>query len=159
MSKKIIKRFNLETLEVELIEVEESDEVGEDLSETKFKSSIKTDDADISSFDDTIIATMQSALGCSVDEFCNAYKKYKEAEKEFNDLYIPFKTKLLKIYEDHADQPIPTRNVIGGLTMTYIAPSTRTVIDSKKLKEEEPELVKKYSKTTRVSPTFRLTDI
>ena len=51
---------------------------------------------------------------------------------------------------------MPKSIVVGGAKLTYVSPSTRTTVDTKKLKEEEPELAKKYSKTSLVSATIRL---
>ena len=40
--------------------------------------------------------------------------------------------------------------------MTYVSPSTRTIVDTKKLKEEEPDIAKKFTKTSTVKATIRL---
>lgn len=42
-------------------------------------------------------------------------------------------------------------------TFTYVAPSTKTAFDSKKLKEDNPELYAKYVKTSNVSSSLRVT--
>ena len=39
----------------------------------------------------------------------------------------------------------------------YIAPTTRTSIDSAKLKKELPDVAEKYSKTSNVSASVRIT--
>ena len=43
------------------------------------------------------------------------------------------------------------------LKITYVAPSTRVSIDSKKLEKEEPEIYKKYVKTTTVEGSIKIT--
>ena len=43
------------------------------------------------------------------------------------------------------------------LKITYVAPSTRVSIDSKKLQKEEPEIYKKYVKTTTVAGSIKIT--
>ena len=43
------------------------------------------------------------------------------------------------------------------LKITYVAESTRTTIDSAKLKKDHPDIVKKYSKTSKVSASVRIT--
>lgn len=43
------------------------------------------------------------------------------------------------------------------LKITYVAPSTRTSIDSKKLQKEEPEIYKKYVNTTTVAGSIKIT--
>ena len=45
----------------------------------------------------------------------------------------------------------------GKLKITYVAPSNRTSIDSKKLEKEEPEIYKKYVKTTTVEGNIKIT--
>ena len=43
------------------------------------------------------------------------------------------------------------------LKITYVAPSSRTSVDSKKLEKEEPEIYKKYVKTTTVAGSIKIT--
>lgn len=43
------------------------------------------------------------------------------------------------------------------LKITYVAPSTRTSVDSKKLQKEEPEIYKKYVKTTTIAGSIKIT--
>ena len=100
---------------------------------------------------------VKSMLNCDPEEFYKKYKKYKKAEAEFKELYEPFKENLLQLHE--LQQDLPGVVVVGGLKLVYVSPSVRTSIDSKKLKEEEPEIAKKYSKTTNVSATFRLEEV
>ena len=45
----------------------------------------------------------------------------------------------------------------GKLKITYVAPSSRTSVDSKKLEKEEPEIYKKYIKTTTVAGSIKIT--
>ena len=45
----------------------------------------------------------------------------------------------------------------GNLKITYVAPSCRTSVDSKKLEKEEPEIFKKYVKTTIVAGSIKIT--
>ena len=45
----------------------------------------------------------------------------------------------------------------GKLKITYVAPSTRVSVDSKKLQKEEPEIYKKYVKTTKVAGSIKIT--
>ena len=44
-----------------------------------------------------------------------------------------------------------------NLKITYVAPSSRTSVDSKKLEKEEPEIYKKYVKTTTVAGSIKIT--
>lgn len=43
------------------------------------------------------------------------------------------------------------------IAITYVAPTTRTTIDSKKLKEELPDVAEKYSKTSQTKASLRIT--
>ena len=42
------------------------------------------------------------------------------------------------------------------LKITYVEPTTRTTIDSKKLKEDLPAIAEKYSKVTQVKGSVRI---
>lgn len=96
-------------------------------------------------------------LDCKPNEFYKKYKNYKKAEAEFKKLYEPFKQNLLKIYETETE--IPKSITIEGMKLTYVSASIRNSIDSKKLKEEEPELAKKFTKTTNVAATLKIEDM
>lgn len=103
------------------------------------------------------INAVEKALGCGPGEFYKKYRAYKEAEAEFKEIYEPFKKNLIQLHKDMPD--LANTVMIEGCKLTYISPSTRTSIDTKKLKEEEPELAKKYNKITDVAATIRIDDI
>lgn len=44
-----------------------------------------------------------------------------------------------------------------SIKITYVAPTTRTAIDSAKLKKEMPEIAEKYAKTSNVKASLRIT--
>ena len=73
-------------------------------------------------------------------------KKYKEQEKEF-------KSRLTKLMGEAGIYNIS----IGGLKISYVKGYTKSSLDSTRLKKEMPEIVEKYSKTTNVSPTIKIT--
>lgn len=104
--------------------------------------------------DEEVKDMVQSVLNCEPDEFYKKYKKLKKAEEEFNKLYEPFKKGLIQLHEEHRD--LPHTVIVGGAKLTYVSPSTRTSIDSKKLKEEEPDIAKKFTKTANVSASVRI---
>lgn len=106
---------------------------------------------------DTFADQLRTALNCEPEEFYLKYKNYKKAEAEFKKLYDPFKEKLIKLHEETPS--LPKSVVIGGTRLTYVSPSTRSTIDSKKLKEEEPEIAEKFTKTTSVNATIRLEEV
>jgi hypothetical protein len=107
--------------------------------------------------EEEIKEVVQSVLNCEPEEFYKKYKKYKKAEEEFNKLFEPFKKGLIQLHEEHPD--LPNTVVVGGTKLIYVSPSVRTSIDSKKLKEEEPEIAKKFTKTTNVSASIRIDGI
>ena len=107
--------------------------------------------------DEKIKELIQSILNCETDEFYKKYKAYKEAEEEFNKVYIPFKEGMINLHKDYPE--LPNTIIVGGAKITYVSPTTKTIIDSKKLKEEEPELVKKYTKTSSVAASVRISNV
>ena len=98
-----------------------------------------------------------SVLNCKPEEFAKKYNAYKIAKTEFEELFAPVKDTILSVHETNAD--LPKTVIVGGVKLTYIAPSVRSVIDSKKLKEEEPELVKKFTKISKISASVRVEGI
>lgn len=143
MKKKII-RINEDTLEI--TEIFEDSEEPETATDTTTKSEY-----------DDFTEILHESLNCEPEDFYKKYKAFKQAEEEFNKVYDPFKEKLIKLHENHTE--LPNSLVIGGCKLTYVSPSTRTTIDSKKLKEEEPEIAKKFTKTTNVKASVRLEGI
>ena len=103
---------------------------------------------------DTFAGQLRSILNCEPEEFYLKYREYKEAESKFKEIYDPFKEKLIQLYTNTPD--LPKSIVIGGSKLTYVSPSIRNTIDSKKLKEEEPEIAKKFTKSTSVKASIRL---
>ena len=95
------------------------------------------------------------------------------SEEELEDLTelmekITVKEKELKLLKDMVDSVKTTlygtmekegiKTVDrGNLKITYVAPSSRTSVDSKKLEKEEPEIFKKYAKTTTVAGSIKIT--
>lgn len=142
MKKKIIQ-IDEDTLEIREILIDE-----EETSEDRYVSFTDYDE---------INKLLQGAMNCEPEEFYQKYRDYKAAEANFNKLYEPFKANIIELHEKHPE--IPKGVVIGGVKLTYVSPSTRTSIDSKKLKEEEPELAKKFTKTSNVSASVRLEEV
>lgn len=63
------------------------------------------------------------------------------------------KQKLLQAMEEHGVKSFENAKV----KFMYVAPTTRTTIDSKKLKADHPDIVEAYSKTSNVSASVRIT--
>lgn len=100
------------------------------------------------------IELVRSVLNCSPEEFFKRYEKYKKAEAAFNEVYEPFKDNLIHLHERNPE--LANSTVIGGVKLIYVAPTTRVSIDTKKLKEEEPEIAKKFEKISDVKASVRL---
>lgn len=98
-----------------------------------------------------------SSLNCKPEEFAKKYNAYKIAKTEFEELFAPVKDTILAVHSNTPD--LPKTMIVGGVKLTYVAPSTRSAIDSKKLKEEEPELAKKFTKISKISASVRVDGI
>ena len=137
---KTIKVIDEDTLEIKEVVVEEvTEEMTEDAAEE-------------------VNRAFRQAMTCDPDEFAKRYKEFKEAKAKFDEVYEPFKLNLLSLYKDHPD--IPKTVIVGGsVKLTHVSPSTRSTIDSKKLKEEEPTIAEKFTKTTNVSASIRFEEV
>lgn len=78
------------------------------------------------------------------------FKKY-QAEMEYQEKLL--KEGLMKAMEEVGI----TKFQINGLTATIKNSYSRTTVDSKRLKEEVPDIYEAYSKTVEVNPSIVLT--
>ena len=140
---KTIKVIDEDTLEMRDMVVEDGEEV--------MTGTLSEEDAE------ELANIYRQALPCEPDDFASRYNKYKTAKAEFDAVFDAFKVNLIELHKVKPD--LPKSVIIGGVKATYVSPSTRTSIDSKKLKEEEPELAKKFAKTSNVKATVRLEEI
>lgn len=74
-------------------------------------------------------------------------KQYKVMDEERETL----KAKLLEAMEYH----LVTKWENDDMVINYVAPTTRTSIDTKALKKDLPEIFEKYSKTSNVKSSVR----
>lgn len=118
---------------------------------------IKEDGETDEMIDASIIDIFSQALNCDPEVFTEKYRAYKTATEEFEKVYVPFKENIIELHKTHKD--LPKTVIVGGTKLTYVSPSTRSTIDSKKLKEEEPELAKKFTKTSNVRATVRIEEV
>lgn len=140
---KIIKVVDEDTLEMKDMVIEDGEEV--------VTGTLSEEAAE------AIADLYKQALPCEPDDFANRYDEYKRAKKKFDEVYEAFKVNLIELHRVKPD--LPKSVIIGGVKATYVSPSTRTSIDSKKLKEEEPEIAKKFTKTSNVSASVRLEEV
>lgn len=76
-------------------------------------------------------------------------QRIKEAEKEKEELQNAFLQKM---------EETGTKSIVTDFCkITYVASSTRTGIDSKRLKEEMPDIYEEYKTTTTIKPSIRIT--
>lgn len=73
-------------------------------------------------------------------------KKLDEQEKEL-------KQKLVEAMERYGVKSFENDQI----KMTYVAPTTRSTIDSTKLKKDHPDIAEQYTKTSNVSASVRVT--
>ncbi len=100
----------------------------------------------------------RQAIACDPEEFAWKYKEFKEAKARFDEVYEATKANLLALYEQ--DPSLPRNIAVGGtVKLTYVSPNTRSSIDTKKLKEEEPAIADKFTKTTKVSASIRMEEL
>lgn len=119
---------------------------------------LENDNEKTENTEDDFRDVFSKALNCDPDVFTEKYRAYKKATEEFEKLYVPFKENIIELHKTHKD--LPKTIIVGNnVKLTYISPSTRNTIDSKKLKEEEPEIAKKYVKTSNINATVRLEEI
>lgn len=135
---KVIKVIDEDTLEMREVVVREEGETDEEI-------------------DKSLADMFSQALNCDPDVFTEKYRAYKTATEEFEKVYVPFKENIIELHKTHKD--LPKTVIVGGTKLTYVSPSTRSTIDSKKLKEEEPELAKKFTKTSSVRATVRIEEV
>ncbi len=87
------------------------------------------------------------------EDMVNKIIEFNKAKKE-----MEYQEKLLKEGLLNAMKETGIKNfVINGLSATVKEGSTRTTIDSKRLKTECPDIYQAYSKTTEVKPSLVLT--
>ena len=72
--------------------------------------------------------------------------------KKIEDQKIALKEDLLAAMEKHGVEKWDNE----VMTVTYVKPTTRTSIDSTKLKKDMPEVAEKYSKTSNVKSSIRI---
>ncbi len=98
-------------------------------------------------------------LGVSEEELEDLTELMEDIKSKEEELKI-LKEKVDKVkgilYDTMGKEGVKTVDR-GKLKITYVAPSSRTSVDSKKLKKEEPEIYKKYVKTTTVEGNIKIT--
>ena len=76
-----------------------------------------------------------------------------QMKKDLDEQEKQLKAELLKAMETYGVKSFETDHI----KMTYIAPTTRSTIDSTKLKKDHPDIAEQYSKVSNVSASVRVT--
>lgn len=87
-----------------------------------------------------------------VGDFIEQYKQFDKAKKAFELKDKEFKQAL----KDAMEKTGKTKFMMNGLCATIKARTTRTTVDSKRLKEECPDIYEEYSKTSPVASSITL---
>ena len=93
--------------------------------------------------------------GIIPENFVKDYKKFKKMKIQIEEMESQIKEKMLKIFEEHPDT-IGKYIRSNGMKFTYKAGHERTLVDSKKLQEEYPDVYKKCKKISKVKSTVIL---
>lgn len=80
-------------------------------------------------------------------------KRIEEQKKAAEAQATELRAQLMQAMEANGVNSFENENI----KITYVAPTTRTAIDSAKLKKELPEIAEKYSKTSNVKASLRIT--
>ncbi len=88
-----------------------------------------------------------------VSEIIEQFKNFKKQKDEMDLKEKQFKQEL----KDQMEKLGIKKFIINGLSAVIKDGSTRTTLDSKKLKEELPDIYDEYSKTSEVASSITLT--
>lgn len=99
--------------------------------------------------EETDLQVIQSA----VPDVLQAITDITVQKKKLDEQEKVMKQKLLQAMEEYGVKSFENAKV----KFMYVAPTTRTSIDSAKLKKEHPDIAEQYSKTSNVSASVRIT--
>ncbi len=94
----------------------------------------------------TVMKNQAAAIIKGISDLTLQKKQIEEQEKEM-------RAKLVKTMEKYGVKSFENEVV----KFTYVAATTRTTIDSAKLKKDLPDVAEKYSKTSNVSASVKIT--
>lgn len=95
------------------------------------------------------LVQFESAVPDTIQKITHLLHMKKDLDEQEKQL----KQELLKAMETYGVKSFET-NLIK---MTYVAPTTRSTIDSTKLKKDHPDIAEQYSKISNVSASVRVT--
>lgn len=132
------KEGNLNVVHIPLKPIEEV----EKLMDCERKGEIYNQQISILNVDLTEVKRLEELI-----KYCDEQKKKAEEQsRSLKEILLQeMESRGLKTFEK------------DGLKITYVAPSTRSTIDSTRLKKEHPEIVEEYSKTSEVKASLKIT--
>lgn len=95
------------------------------------------------------LTTFQSAVPDTIRKITDLIKLKKQLDDQEKEL----KSTLVKAMEAYGIKAFEN----DLIKMTYVAPTTRSTIDSTRLKKDHPDIAEQYSKTSNVSASVRVT--
>lgn len=97
-----------------------------------------------------LMTTKETEQLLQVEQYISDLEKVlKEAQQQRDTM----RQQLLDAMEQHGVNKIDTEK----MTITYVAPTTRSTIDSARLKKEQPEVAAQYVKTSNVKASLKIT--
>lgn len=99
--------------------------------------------------EENALATMQTEAAPVITAIAALVIQKKQIEEQEKEMRI----QLMAAMEKYGVKSFENEDV----KFTYVAPTTRTTIDSTKLKKDLPEVAEKYSKTSNVSASVKIT--
>lgn len=99
--------------------------------------------------EETALVAMQTETAAIITGIANLTLQKKKIE----DRETAMREKLREAMEKYGVKSFETPEI----KFTYVAPTTRTSIDSTKLKKDLPDVAAKYSKTSKVSASVKIT--
>lgn len=99
--------------------------------------------------EETALATMQKEAGAVIEKIANLSVQKKQIEDQEKEM----RKQLVAAMEKYGVKSLKNDLV----EIVYVAPTTRTTIDSKALKNDLPDIAAKYSKTSNVSASVKIT--
>lgn len=99
--------------------------------------------------EETALVAMQTEAAAIITDIANLTLQKKKIEDQEKEMRV----QLMAAMEKYGVKSFENETV----KFTYIAPTTRTTIDSKALKKDLPDVAAKYSKTSNVSASVKIT--
>lgn len=99
--------------------------------------------------EETALATMQTEAAAIIKSIAALTLQKKQIEEQEKEMRV----QLMAAMEKYGVKSFENEDV----KFTYVAATTRTTIDSTKLKKDLPDVAAKYSKTSNVSASVKIT--